>query len=190
MFLDFDIGQLAPKCLQLGESPFLISAHEPAISGHIGGKNSGQLAFDGTRGQRGAPQPHGPNRSSALQPHSNGKRGYRHSLLLKPGSPSFATRRLCSHLDGIWRTNRCARRSPATPEVLRVNSGAHHSSGNPALRRPAKYVASNKPRVFGTPHHSPGKVLRRVMLEKRSPPSGLRASASSVAARSVSPLRA
>jgi len=29
--------------------------------------------------------------------------------------------------------------------------GCGHSSGNPALRRPAKYVVSNKTRIFGTP---------------------------------------
>jgi hypothetical protein len=33
----------------------------------------------------------------------------------------------------------------------RHQGGRPHSSGTPALRRPAKYVASNKARIFGTP---------------------------------------
>jgi hypothetical protein len=38
-----------------------------------------------------------------------------------------------------------------------------HSSGTPALRRPARYVASDKARIFGTPK---GMVaVRRAMLE-------------------------
>jgi hypothetical protein len=30
MFLDFGVGQLAPKRLQRGKRPFLVDAHEPA----------------------------------------------------------------------------------------------------------------------------------------------------------------
>jgi hypothetical protein len=56
------------------------------------------------------------------------------------------------------------------------------------LRKPAKYVASNKARTFGTPKYA--MVFKRAMLEKRSSALSLRASASSMAARSVSPLRA
>jgi hypothetical protein len=41
--------------------------------------------------------------------------------------------------------------------------GRRHSSGTPALRSPAKYVASNKARVFGTPNCPP--AFRRAMLE-------------------------
>ena len=52
--------------LQSRESPFLIGAHKPRVARHIGGENGGQLAFDAFRGQSGAPQPHGPNRLSAL----------------------------------------------------------------------------------------------------------------------------
>ena len=74
MFLDFRIGQLAPKRLQPREGAFLVGTHKPRIASHIGGKNGGQPAFDAFRGQSGAPQPHGPNRSSALGAHSNGKR--------------------------------------------------------------------------------------------------------------------
>src|SRR6516225_1958586 len=63
-----------------------------------------------------------------------------------------------------------------------------HSSGIPALRRPAKYVASYRARIFGTPCHM--RAFRCAMLEKRSLPFSLRASASSATARSISPLRA
>ena len=35
-----------------------------------------------------------------------------------------------------------------------------HSSGIPALRKPAKYVVSNKARIFGTPPHAPGRAFR------------------------------
>ena len=38
-----------------------------------------------------------------------------------------------------------------------------HSSGIPALRSPARYVASHKARVFGDPQHPP--ALKRAMLE-------------------------
>ena len=58
-------------------------------------------------------------------------------------------------------------------------AGRDHSSGSPALRSPVKYVASYNARIFGTPNHAPGKVFRRTMLKKRSPPSSLRASPSS-----------
>jgi hypothetical protein len=55
-----------------------------------------------------------------------------------------------------------------------------HSSGIPALRSPAKYEASYKSRIFGTPCQMP--AFRWAMLVKRSPPFSLRASASSMAA--------
>ena len=67
MFLDFGIGQLAPKRLQPRKSSLLVGTHEPAVTSDIGGKNRGQLAFDASRGQGGAPQPHGPNRLTALR---------------------------------------------------------------------------------------------------------------------------
>jgi hypothetical protein len=38
-----------------------------------------------------------------------------------------------------------------------------YSSGIPATRRPAKYVASTKPRIFGTPQGSTAR--KRAMLE-------------------------
>jgi len=65
---------------------------------------------------------------------------------------------------------------------ITVTGGVVHSSGMPALRRPSKYVASNRARIFGTPPQAPGRVFRRAMLEKRSPPPSLRASPSSAAA--------
>ena len=60
MFLNFGIGQLAPKRLQSHEGPFLVGAHEPAVTGDVRGEDGGQLAFDAFRGQSGLP-PHGPN---------------------------------------------------------------------------------------------------------------------------------
>jgi hypothetical protein len=39
-----------------------------------------------------------------------------------------------------------------TKSVTRETSGGH-SSGIPALRNPAKYVASYKARIFGTPQY-------------------------------------
>src|SRR5215470_11441803 len=64
-----------------------------------------------------------------------------------------------------------------------------HSSGTPALRSPAKYVASYKARVFGDIDlHPPGVIF--AMLEKEPLPLSLRASVSWLPARSKSPLRA
>src|SRR5215471_11174790 len=67
--------------------------------------------------------------------------------------------------------------------------GGHHSSGIPALRSPANKVASNKV-VFGesVPHSPPAFIF--AMLDNEPSPRSLRASASSLAARSNSPLRA
>ena len=84
MLLDLRIRQLAPKRLQARESPFLIGAHKPRVACHIGGENGGQLAFDAFRGQSGIPQPHGPNKLSALRTHSNGKWEGWHFLSVKP----------------------------------------------------------------------------------------------------------
>jgi hypothetical protein len=66
--------------------------------------------------------------------------------------------------------------------------GGLYSSRIPALRRPAKYVVSTKARIVGTPQAST--TRKRAMLEYRSSPTSLRASASSAAAGSISPLRA
>src|SRR6516162_1838145 len=63
-----------------------------------------------------------------------------------------------------------------------------HSSGIPASRRPAKKVASDKARTFGSPNDVI--AFNRARLEYRSSLFSLWASASSAAARSVSPLRA
>src|ERR1700730_14190773 len=69
----------------------------------------------------------------------------------------------------------------------RRSSRASHSSDIPALRSPAKYVASYSARIFGTPKYPTD--FKRAMLEYRSSGLSLRASASSAAARSLSPLR-
>jgi hypothetical protein len=76
-----------------------------------------------------------------------------------------------------------SRRPPGT-----VGSEEPYSSGTPALRRPTKYVASYKARIFGTPKY--WAACKRAMLENRSSRVSLRASASSAAARSLSPFRA
>jgi hypothetical protein len=79
-----------------------------ASARHIGGENGGQPAFDAFRGQSGAPQPHGPNRSSALRGHSTGKRGGCHSLSVRkhPRSPSVtrptAFARIAWSFAGRW----------------------------------------------------------------------------------------
>ena len=44
-----------------------------------------------------------------------------------------------------------------------AHAGEAHSSGTPALRRPAKYVASTKARILGTPQESTAR--KRAMLE-------------------------
>jgi hypothetical protein len=63
-----------------------------------------------------------------------------------------------------------------------------HSSGTPALRKPAKKVVSKSARVVGAAKNP--EACKRAMLEYRSSPLRLRASLSSKAARSMSPLRA
>src|SRR5271165_6232343 len=69
------IDQLAPMCLQPRKRSFLVRSYEPAITGHIGGENSGQPTFDAFSGQTGTPRPHGPNTNYRLwKRHSNGKR--------------------------------------------------------------------------------------------------------------------
>jgi hypothetical protein len=64
----------------LALNPSYAHGHETRVARHIGGENGGQPAFDAFRGQSGPLQPHGPNGSSALKPHSNGKREGWHSL--------------------------------------------------------------------------------------------------------------
>src|SRR5216684_3152883 len=94
MFLDFRIRQLAPNRLQPRKGALFVRAHQARVARHIGGKNGGQPAFDAFRGQSGAPQPHGPNRLSALGGHSNGKRERWHSLWVRQPmnvSPTSAT---------------------------------------------------------------------------------------------------
>jgi hypothetical protein len=44
-----------------------------ARTGDISGENGGRSTLDAFRGQSCAPQPRGPNKSSALERHSNGK---------------------------------------------------------------------------------------------------------------------
>jgi hypothetical protein len=65
-----------------------------------------------------------------------------------------------------------------------------HSSGTPALRRPARNVFSLKVRIFrATPACSPQPPWKRAMLDKR-PPLNRRALANSETARSLLPFRA
>jgi hypothetical protein len=45
----------------------LVRSHQARVARHIGGKDGGLPAFDASRGQSGAPQPHGPNKLSALR---------------------------------------------------------------------------------------------------------------------------
>jgi hypothetical protein len=66
MLLDFGVGQLTPESLEPRKRPFLIYSHQARVPRHIGGENGGQPTFYASRGQSGAPQPHGPTRSSAL----------------------------------------------------------------------------------------------------------------------------
>ena len=47
--------------------------------------------------------------------------------------------------------------------VIGAEASGPHSFGIPALRRPVKYVASTKARIFGTPKYT--MALRRAMLE-------------------------
>lgn len=70
----------------------------------------------------------------------------------------------------------------------RVTGGVCQLSDIPALRKPAKYVVSHKAWIFGTPKSS--RTLNPAMLEYRLLLSSRRASASSEAARSVSPFKA
>ena len=69
---------------------FLVRAHQARIARHIGGENGGQPAFDALRSQSGAPEPHGPNRLSALARHSNGKGGGCHSFSVTRAMPFFS----------------------------------------------------------------------------------------------------
>ena len=66
MLGDLGINQFEPMHLEPRKGPFLVGTHEPAVTRDIRGENGGQLAFNAFRGQGGALQPRGPNRSSAL----------------------------------------------------------------------------------------------------------------------------
>jgi hypothetical protein len=66
-------------------------------------------------------------------------------------------------------TSACSDRCQASPYARQKGSSFAdmlvdiHSSGTPALRRPAKYVVSTNLRILGTPQEST--VLKRAMLE-------------------------
>src|SRR6266446_4351006 len=66
---------------------------------------------------------------------------------------------------------RCA----PSPLILCTREARGHSSGIPALRRPARKVASTKARIFGRSDPKP-RALQRAMLENRSSLANLRAS--------------
>jgi hypothetical protein len=78
--------------------------------------------------------------------------------------------------------------SPFDPGLTDAGEGRPHSSGIPALRRPARKLASERARMVGASIGEPD--LRRAMVDQEPSPPSLRASASSAAAHSVSPLRA
>jgi hypothetical protein len=54
-FLDHWISKLAPEHLQARQCSFLISLHEPAISGYISGQNRSKSAFDAFYRHSGTP---------------------------------------------------------------------------------------------------------------------------------------
>jgi len=45
MLLALGIDQLATKLLEAGERALFVGAHQPAIAGYVGEKNSSELAF-------------------------------------------------------------------------------------------------------------------------------------------------
>jgi hypothetical protein len=111
----------------------------------------------------------------------------RETLSLFAADPALAADRLASPA-----RDRPAGRVPvdlraAATAGERAGAGEPYSSGIPALRRPSKYVASNRALTSGTPHGCA--AFKWAMLEKTSPAS-LRASASSAMARSELPLSA
>jgi hypothetical protein len=46
MFLYFGIDEVAQVRFQPGKGAFLVCAHQPAVTGHIGGKDSGKPALN------------------------------------------------------------------------------------------------------------------------------------------------
>ena len=56
MLADFRIDQLAPMRLEPREGIFLVGAHQPAVTRHVGGENGRQPAFGAFPGQSGAPR--------------------------------------------------------------------------------------------------------------------------------------
>src|ERR1700738_2858634 len=100
------IDQFAAMRPQPCQRPFLVRAHEPAVTGDIRGKNGGQLAFDAFRGQSGLP-PHGPNGSSALSAfYALGPRlpfPFGGIAGLSRFAPSVQPKRFHSHPVEIWR---------------------------------------------------------------------------------------
>src|SRR6266446_5402440 len=106
--------------------PFLIGAHKPAVAHHIGGENGGQPAFDAFRGQRGAPQPHGPNGLSALAPILMVNAGT--GISFRRSGPSRYSSRdatnVCSHRVKFWRKMGS---TDLRKRTIRRGSGGHHS---------------------------------------------------------------
>jgi hypothetical protein len=79
----FGINHVTSIRAEPRKGAFVIDTHERPETNHVDNQNSGQPAFDPFRGQSGSPQPHGPNRISALRAHSNGKREGWHFLSVK-----------------------------------------------------------------------------------------------------------
>jgi len=55
VLLDLRIDQIPEMCFMALVRAFLVGAHQPAVTGHIGGENGGQPAFNACHGQSGAP---------------------------------------------------------------------------------------------------------------------------------------
>jgi hypothetical protein len=99
VFLDFRFDQLSKMRPEASMSAFFIHAHKTRVARHISSEDGGQPAFDASRGQSGAPQPHGPNSLSALEAHSNGKSEGGHSLSVGAAYPGFG---LIDEADPHW----------------------------------------------------------------------------------------
>src|SRR5262249_19711237 len=99
MLLDLGIGHLAPDRLEPRKRSLLVGAHEPAIARNIGGENGGPPALEAFRGQSRAPQPPGPEKTSALNhPSPKGELAQsfcrdRHLLVLSRGANTAAAMR-------------------------------------------------------------------------------------------------
>jgi hypothetical protein len=77
------IDGLAEMRLEDFVRPLLVRTHKTRTARYIGGKNSGQPAFDAVYDQSGAPQPHRTRRNTGSRAYLNPKREGAHSLQLR-----------------------------------------------------------------------------------------------------------